>query len=248
MFDVEEDPDNANVLYLGTDYGIFVTVDQGKTLDGVLDVGAQHVTIRDVAIQKRDREMAIGTYGRGFYVADIGPIKEFKPEVFQEPAHLFDIKNDDQVEPLRAARRHAGRDGQGRQPAGRREHLLLPEGGRAEREGDDQGPGGHHDPGADAEQQEGPAEGVLGPEPAGGRAARRRGRGGRAGRRPAGAAAPAAGAVNNPDQPPQARGRRARPRRARAQVDPGVYKVTLTVDGKDVETKKMTVSPDPLFK
>jgi hypothetical protein len=31
-------------------------------------------------------------------------------------------------------------------------------------------------------------------------------------------------------------------------VDPGVYKVTLTVDGKDITTKKMTVQPDPLFK
>ena len=32
------------------------------------------------------------------------------------------------------------------------------------------------------------------------------------------------------------------------QVDNGVYKVTLTVDGKEVETKKMTVSPDPLVR
>ena len=40
IFDVEEDPDNANVLYLGTDYGIFVTIDQGKTWSGVLDDGA----------------------------------------------------------------------------------------------------------------------------------------------------------------------------------------------------------------
>jgi hypothetical protein len=32
------------------------------------------------------------------------------------------------------------------------------------------------------------------------------------------------------------------------QVDAGVYKVTLTVDGKEVATKRMTVVPDPLFK
>ena len=36
--------------------------------------------------------------------------------------------------------------------------------------------------------------------------------------------------------------------RGAAQVDSGIYKVTLNVDGKDVETKKLTVSPDPLFK
>ncbi|HSK08037.1 MAG TPA: hypothetical protein VK911_00555, partial [Vicinamibacterales bacterium] len=44
---------------------------------------------------------------------------------------------------------------------------------------------------------------------------------------------------------PQAMGGR---RGARPMVDPGVYKVTLTVDGKDVATRKLTVSPDPLFK
>jgi hypothetical protein len=50
--------------------------------------------------------------------------------------------------------------------------------------------------------------------------------------------------VNNPDQPPPPPTRFGRA----ALVDPGVYKVTLTVDGKEVETKKMTVSPDPAFK
>jgi hypothetical protein len=33
-----------------------------------------------------------------------------------------------------------------------------------------------------------------------------------------------------------------------AQVEPGVYKVTFTVDGKEIETKRMTVSPDPIFR
>jgi hypothetical protein len=91
VFDLEEDPDNANVLYLGTDYGIFVSIDQGKNWTA-FSTSAPSVTIRDLAIQKRDREMAIGTYGRGIYVTDIGPIKEFKPEIFQEAAHLFDPK------------------------------------------------------------------------------------------------------------------------------------------------------------
>ena len=91
IFDVEEDPDNANVLYLGTDTGVFVTIDQGKTWSA-FSTSAPNTVIRDLAIQKRDREMAIGTYGRGFYVVDIGPIKEFSAAVFAEPAHLFDPK------------------------------------------------------------------------------------------------------------------------------------------------------------
>ena len=51
--------------------------------------------------------------------------------------------------------------------------------------------------------------------------------------------------MNNPDQPPQApAGGRGGGRNL---VDAGVYKVTLTVDGKEVATKRLTVSPDPMF-
>jgi len=91
LFDLEEDPDNANVLYMAGDNGIYVSLDKGKTWTA-FSTSAPNVIVRDVAIQKRDREMAIATYGRGFYIADIGPLKEFKPETFQKDAVLFDIK------------------------------------------------------------------------------------------------------------------------------------------------------------
>jgi photosystem II stability/assembly factor-like uncharacterized protein len=92
LFDVEEDPDNANVLYLAGDFGVYVTLDKGKTWTAFSTV-APNVIVRDLAIQKRDREMVICTYGRGFYIADIGPIKDFKPETFQKDAVLFDAKD-----------------------------------------------------------------------------------------------------------------------------------------------------------
>ncbi len=89
LFDVEEDPDNASVLYIAGDAGIHVTIDGGKTWAPFTNL-APNVPVRDMAIQKRDRDMAIGTYGRGYYIADIAPVKEFKPEVFAKDAHLFD--------------------------------------------------------------------------------------------------------------------------------------------------------------
>jgi hypothetical protein len=75
------------------------------------------------------------------------------------------------------------------------------------------------------------------------------GRGGRgAGGGAPDAAAPAG--APNPDQPPQAVPAAVGGRGGRGgfQVDPGVFKVTLTVDGKEVETKRLTVNPDPLFR
>jgi photosystem II stability/assembly factor-like uncharacterized protein len=89
--DIEEDPHNPDVLYLATDYGVFVTVDKGKNWVE-MSSSAPDVLILGVAIQERERDLAIGTYGRGFYIADIHPIKEFKKEVFEKEAHLFDIQ------------------------------------------------------------------------------------------------------------------------------------------------------------
>jgi len=46
----------------------------------------------DLDIQKRERDLAIGTYGRGIYLADIYPFKDFKSEVFEKDAYLFDVQ------------------------------------------------------------------------------------------------------------------------------------------------------------
>jgi photosystem II stability/assembly factor-like uncharacterized protein len=92
LFDFEEDPDNPNVLYLSGDFGVSVTFDKGKTWTP-FSTTAPNVIVRDLAIQKRDRELVICTYGRGFYIADIGPLRDFKPEAFAKDTVLFDVKD-----------------------------------------------------------------------------------------------------------------------------------------------------------
>ena len=249
IFDVEEDPENANVLYLGTDNGIFVTIDQGKTWTA-FSTSAPSVTIRDLAIQKRDREMAIGTYGRGFYVCDIGPIKEFTPAVFQEPAHLFDLKNTIKWNRFERRGDTLGEMAKGdNPPVGQNIYYYLK--------------GDVKDVRVTIKDLEGnllqeitstaPARpaAAAAQEFAGGRGQQqvvqvastkkglqkvfwnlgRQAAAGAGGRGGAPAAAMGGG-----------RGGRGN------QVDAGVYKVTLTVDGKEVATKRMTVVPDPLFK
>jgi photosystem II stability/assembly factor-like uncharacterized protein len=89
VWDLEEDPDNANVLYAGTDYGVWVTIDKGRTWSA-FSTSAPNVIIRDVAIQRRDRDLVIGTYGRGIYIADIAPLKEMNADVLAKDAYLFD--------------------------------------------------------------------------------------------------------------------------------------------------------------
>ncbi|MCK4556091.1 MAG: hypothetical protein KAU47_01140 [Candidatus Aminicenantes bacterium] len=89
--DIEEDPDNPDVLYLATDYGLFITLDAGKNWVE-MSSSAPDVLIIDLDIQKRERDLAIGTYGRGIYIADIFPFKEFTKEIFEKDAYLFDIQ------------------------------------------------------------------------------------------------------------------------------------------------------------
>ena len=89
--DIDEDPDNPNVLYLGTDYGVFVSIDGGKNWVNMSE-DAPDAIIMDMDIQKRERDLALATYGRGFYIIDIYPFKEFKPEVFEKDAYLFDTQ------------------------------------------------------------------------------------------------------------------------------------------------------------
>lgn len=87
--DFVEDPDNPDVLYLATDYGLFISYDRGGNWINMSD-DAPDVIIMDIDIQKRERDIAIGTYGRGIYLADIWPAKEFSDKVFAEDAHLFE--------------------------------------------------------------------------------------------------------------------------------------------------------------
>ena len=165
VFDLEEDPDNANVLYLATDYGVFVTIDKGKTWTA-FSTSAPNVIIRDLAIQKRDRDLVIGTYGRGIYIADIAPLKEFNAENLAKDAYLFDLEEVIRWNRYERRGESYGEFAKVDNPADRRDDLLLPEGRGQGRQADHQGPRGHGHPGAHRHRQEGPPESVLEPDQA----------------------------------------------------------------------------------
>jgi len=243
IFDVEEDPDNTNVLYLGTDNGIWVTVDQGKTWTA-FTTSQPTMVIRDLAIQRRDREMAIGSYARGFFIADIAPMKEFTPEVFEKAAYLFtpqaavkwnrfERRGETLGEMVRALNPPVGATIYYYLKADAQKVTVTIKDleGTTVNEFTPTAKKGLQKAFWNLNRQAPPGA----PVQAGGRA---------------GAAGAPGATAPNPDQPPQAApaGGGGRGGRGGGQVDAGVFKVTLTVDGKEVETKRLTVSPDPLFK
>ncbi len=84
---LREDPVNANLLYLGTEFGLWVSLDGGKQWSqykgGDLPMG---VAVRDLAIHPRQNDLVIATHGRGIWIVDdITPLRALTPDVIDKP-------------------------------------------------------------------------------------------------------------------------------------------------------------------
>jgi photosystem II stability/assembly factor-like uncharacterized protein len=79
---IREDPKNKNILYVGTDCGVYVTTDGGTTWN-VAGSDLPMTYVHDLVIHPRDNMIAIGTHGRGVWVLDANKInlpKSQRPE------------------------------------------------------------------------------------------------------------------------------------------------------------------------
>lgn len=75
-----EDPFNPSIVYLGTDHGLYVSMD-GGTYWNVLQGTIPNVAIYDMVIQERENDLVIGTHGRSVYIVELEPIQELaKPD------------------------------------------------------------------------------------------------------------------------------------------------------------------------
>jgi photosystem II stability/assembly factor-like uncharacterized protein len=76
---IKEDPKNGNVLYVGTDLGVYVSVDAGREWH-VLDNQLPTTFVHDLIVHPRDDMMVIATHGRGMYALDVRPIQKHGSE------------------------------------------------------------------------------------------------------------------------------------------------------------------------
>ena len=87
---VREDPRNPRVLYVGTEGGLFVSIDGGaRWLRWKGDL--PHTGVRSLAVQARERELVVGTFGRAIWIADIGPLAQLE-EAMRQRVFFFDVK------------------------------------------------------------------------------------------------------------------------------------------------------------
>jgi photosystem II stability/assembly factor-like uncharacterized protein len=87
---VREDPQNKELLYVGTEFGLFLSLDAGTTWHR--HSGLPTVAVHDLVIHPRDRELVIATHGRGIWVMNVAPLQELTAEVRASAAHLFTVK------------------------------------------------------------------------------------------------------------------------------------------------------------
>lgn len=87
---VREDPVNRDLLYAGTEYGLFISLDGGKHWQKQTHLPT--VPVHDLVVHPRDNELVIGTHGRGIYIMDVAPLQETTATVRAAPAHLFAIR------------------------------------------------------------------------------------------------------------------------------------------------------------
>jgi len=89
---VRESPLNRDLLFAGSEFGLFISADGGKAwipLKGDFPT----VAVRDVQIHPREHDLIIGTHGRGVWIVDdIRPLERLTAEAVKSDAILFDIK------------------------------------------------------------------------------------------------------------------------------------------------------------
>jgi photosystem II stability/assembly factor-like uncharacterized protein len=88
---IREDLQNKSLLFAGTEFGLYVSLNDGVNWQRFKN-GLPAVAVHDLVIHPRDRELVIGTHGRGIYVVDVAPLEHWPTKLLDAPAHLFDVK------------------------------------------------------------------------------------------------------------------------------------------------------------
>ena len=90
---IQQDYINPDLLFAGTEFGIFVTTDGGKVWAQMKN-GLPTIPVRQIAIQKRENDLVIATFGRGCYILDnYEPLRELNKDLVNKNAYIFPVKD-----------------------------------------------------------------------------------------------------------------------------------------------------------
>ncbi len=90
---VREDPRNPDIVYAGTELGLFVSFTQGKHWINLRMKNLPTVAVHDILIHPRENDIILGTHGRSLWIFDdLSFLQELSPGILNNPAHLFSLR------------------------------------------------------------------------------------------------------------------------------------------------------------
>ena len=131
---VHEDPKNPNLVYIGTERGLYLSADRGAHWIEFRS-NLPRVPVNDFVIHPRDNDLVLATHGRGVWILDdIASLQQLTPAVMSEPAHLFPVRAAAEIRYFNPRAHEGDMVFHGAESARRRDRGLLPGiGGRRRR-------------------------------------------------------------------------------------------------------------------
>lgn len=89
---IQEDYENPDLLFLGTEFGLYITIDGGKKWNK-FENNMPAVAVHFIDLQKETSDLVLGTHGRGIIIIDdISPLREINQEILTKNVHFFKNK------------------------------------------------------------------------------------------------------------------------------------------------------------
>ncbi len=88
---IKEDPKNESILYVGTDNGLYVSLNRGKSFM-LFSTGLPAVAVHDLVIHPRDNDIVVGTHGRSIYIASVDLLQQLNDTTLAKDIFAFGIK------------------------------------------------------------------------------------------------------------------------------------------------------------
>lgn len=93
VYSLAEDHIDKDLLFAGTEFGFHFSVDGGAHWKKLTN-GLPTIAVRDIAVQRRENDLVLGTFGRGFYVMDdYSPLRQLKQGSLGERERILPIKD-----------------------------------------------------------------------------------------------------------------------------------------------------------
>jgi photosystem II stability/assembly factor-like uncharacterized protein len=93
IYSIVQDHVNGNLLFAGAEFGLFVSVDGGSHWVEMKG-GLPTIQVRDIAVQRRESDLVLGTYGRSVYILDdYSPLREITADSLSHDAELYPLRH-----------------------------------------------------------------------------------------------------------------------------------------------------------